>query len=587
MIPKKTRILITSGVLVLSAVTAFWTLSEKTLSNHECFVSITAREMLADGNWIMPTCNGELRLQKTPLSYWLVAGVAKITGRVSGTPFGPLSPNGNPEFTARLPSAVFAVFLVGLIIYYVSRWLTFRIAIMAALIWVTSLGCIKYAHSARPEMALTFFVALCFFAFYSAVTAGVPKRHLSRLGCPAKTRKTQIIQASIFWISFGLANLAKGPAPLPLVILPLFFYVAIFRHWKILPKLLPIAGPLIFLAIALPWPVAVAYKMNWDLTLWKREFVDRFFGSYSPGDYPFYYYLLIMFKYIAPWVVFLPMALAAPFYRVWNTKQGARGPHFAKKREMGAPPQRVMKFLWLWFVVDMVFLTINGCKRQHYMLPLMPAMAVLIGILIEDMVFVRKAYTVKYAIDTLRNHLVVIIAGAVAVPVYIAVTNPELLGEAAILSAAIMLVAVSAAVLFSKRKPALGCGAVFVGFVVLVMISYVSFVNPLDPGRYSRDFARKIAKIIPQSDRLIAYEYISPRSVQYFGRAISVTKDTAVLYEHYNQGCWVVATAARLEKLKKDDRFRRVYYEEKAKCKRRQTGAAALFHKSADVVEND
>ena len=88
--------LVACGVMLLSAVSASWTLSSRPLNNHECFVSVTAREMLESGNWVMPTCNGENRLQKTPLSYWLVAGLAKITGRVD-------------EFTTRLPSAVFAV----------------------------------------------------------------------------------------------------------------------------------------------------------------------------------------------------------------------------------------------------------------------------------------------------------------------------------------------------------------------------------------------------------------------------------------------------------------------------------------------
>ena len=89
---------------------------------------------------------------------------------------------------------------------------------------------------------------LCFLTFYSAVSA--------------KSRKRQIIYMLVFWISFGLANLAKGPAPLPLVLVPLFFYVAVFRRWKQIPKLLPIIGVVIFLAIVLPWPLAIASRLN-------------------------------------------------------------------------------------------------------------------------------------------------------------------------------------------------------------------------------------------------------------------------------------------------------------------------------------
>jgi 4-amino-4-deoxy-L-arabinose transferase-like glycosyltransferase len=550
---KKTKILLVCGVSLLAAVSASWTISEGTLGNHECFVSITAREMLVSGDWVWPTCNGQPRLLKTPLSYWLVAGLAKITGKVD-------------EFTARLPSVIFGVLSVAAILYFVSQWLTFRIAVISGGVWATSLGYIRYCHNARPEMALTFFILLCFLSFYSAVTA--------------KDRSKEVVYMLVFWTSFALANLTKGPAPLPLVLIPLFFYVSIFRRWKKLLNWVSVVGLIIFLAIVLPWPLAIAHKLHWNLGLWKVEFVDRFLGDYRPGGKPFYYYLLIMFQFIVPWVAFLPMALAAPFYRVWN-----------KKRPF-------MQFLWLWFIVDMVFLTVSGGKRQHYILPLMPAMAMLIGILIEDMAFIRKAYSQKQAKGVLRNHIVVIIAGAIITPIVMqivadrgpihsVVTNSQILAAVLMLCAITVVVVVAAAVLFAKRKPALGLGVVFSGIVVLVMIGYVTFLNPLDYNRYSRDFSWRLAEIVPQSDNLIAYEYISNRSVQYFGRAIPEITDKSVLYNRYEQGDWVVATAGHLEVLQTDGKMKMVYYKQKAERRWQQDAPGALFHKSAPFVAKE
>jgi 4-amino-4-deoxy-L-arabinose transferase-like glycosyltransferase len=376
----------------------------------------------------------------------------------------------------------------------------------------------------------------------------------------------------VFWISFGLAMLAKGPAPLPLVLVPLFFYVAVFRRWKTLPKLLPIAGVIIFLAIVLPWPLLIAHKVNWDLSVWKREFVDRFFGEYASGHKPFFYYMRVMFQFILPWAAFLPMALAAPFFRVWNKKRPA------------------MQFLWLWFVVGLAFLTINGGKRQHYILPFMPAMAILIGILLEDMIFTRKAYTSQYAAVVLRNHIIVIIAGAVAMPIYpiyIARTHSELLGGTIILAAAAIIITAAIAILFAQRHAALGCAAVFAGIVVLVMISYNSLTNPLDYNRHSRDFSRRVAEIIPQSENLVAYKFVSLRSVHYSGRVIPVITDESVLYKHYEDGDWVIATGGFLEALSQDSRFRRVWYEEEAERLGGKDTDGALFHKSAAVIKDD
>jgi 4-amino-4-deoxy-L-arabinose transferase-like glycosyltransferase len=254
---KITKGLIVCGVLLLSAVSASWTFSERTLDNHECFVSVTAREMLASGDWVWPTFNGQPRLGKTPLSYWLVAGLAKITGGVD-------------ELTARLPSVIFAVLSVVAILYFVNQWLSFRVAVLSASVWATSLGYIRYSRNARPEMALTFFILLCFLSFYSAITA--------------KDRSKQVVYMLVFWVSFALGNLAKGPAPLPLVLIPLFFYIAIFRQWRKLFNWASAAGLIIFLAIVLPWPLAIAHKLNWDMVIWKREFVDRFFGEYARGN---------------------------------------------------------------------------------------------------------------------------------------------------------------------------------------------------------------------------------------------------------------------------------------------------------------
>jgi 4-amino-4-deoxy-L-arabinose transferase-like glycosyltransferase len=537
---KTTKVFVICGVLLLSVLSASWTLSKRPLNNHECFISITAREMLESGDWTWPTCNGEPRLQKTPLSYWLVAGLARITGRVD-------------EFTTRLPSVIFGVLSVAAVLYFVNQWMTFRIAVISAGVWATSVGYICYAHSARPEMALTFFVLLCFLSFYSAVTT--------------KSKAKQVVYMLIFWISFALGNLAKGPAPLPFVLIPLFFYVSIFRQWKKLFNWVSVAGFVIFLAIILPWPLAIAHKLNWDLTLWKREFVDRFLGDYVPGHKPFYYYLLKMFMFISPWVAFLPMALAAPFYKVWN-----------KKRP-------VMQFLWLWFVVDLVFITITGGKRQHYILPLMPAMVILIGILMEDMVFVRKAYTWKYARDVLRNHIVVIFTAAIGGMVYVAKARPQLLAGTIILGIVTIIITAVIAALFAKRKPAFACGTVFAGIVVLVMIVYVVFVNPLNFNQPSKQFTQIVVEKVPVSEKLIAYKSASTRFIHYFGRRVPEIKTESEVYKLYSEGWWVVAFGRYLDELLQNGQFEIVYMQENAERHKGKTVGGALLHKSATTAK--
>jgi 4-amino-4-deoxy-L-arabinose transferase-like glycosyltransferase len=537
---KGTKSLIIYGVLLLSAVSAFWMLSLKTLDAHECFVSVTAREMLQSGDWIMPTCNGEPRINKTPLSYWLVACFSKITGQVD-------------EFTARLPSAVFAFLSAAAILYFVNGWLGLRAAALSTAVWATSLSYIRCSHTARPDMALTFFVELCFLSFYSAITAG--------------SRKSQVVYMLIFWTSFGLANLAKGPAPLPYVLVPLFFYIAVFRQWGKLPKLLPVIGTIIFLLIMLPWPLAIARQVHWDLHVWKREFVDRLVGDYQQGHYPVYFYLLMMFKYVTPWVIFLPMALAAPFYRIWNRKQP------------------VMQFLWLWFVADVVFLTIDGGKRQHYIVPLMPAMAILIGILLEDMIFVKKAYSRNFAKNTLKGHIVPIIAVMLGAAIYFSVNKPELFVTMVLLSVVTIIAVLFVTVLFVKNKPVFACLSVFIGITVWFMVAYSAIAPLSDRDRPLRNFAEKLARTVPQTEKLVAYKKVSSTFVQYFGRVVPVIKDKSALYNQYEQGDWVVGISGYENKLVQDNRMRLLCYWERDRNNEKKYPGGVLFHKSAPLIQ--
>jgi 4-amino-4-deoxy-L-arabinose transferase-like glycosyltransferase len=536
------RIFLVSGVLLLSAAASLPMLSVKTLSNHECYVSVTTREMLQSGNWVVPTCNGEPRLQKTPLSYWLVAGFSKITGRVD-------------ELATRLPSAISGILSAAAILYFVRRWLSLRAAAISAAVWVTMLSYIRYSRNGRPEMLMTLFVVVSFLSFYSAITE--------------ENRKRQVACSLVFWVSFALGNLAKGPAPIAYVGVPLFFYVLVFKQWKKVPRLLPIAGPLIFLAIVSPWPLAIASKFNWHMDIWKREFFDRFFGEYDAGHKPTYFYFYVMFLFAIPWVVFLPMALAAPFFKVWRAKSGP------------------MWFCWMWFAADFAFITIDGGKRQHYILPLMPATAILIGILIEDMAFVHSAYSLKQAKGIVRNHIVVIVAGVIGASVYAAKVYSGFFGGVMVVAGTAIAAAAVIAVLFAKGRTASGLATVFASVIVLAMVTYGAFTDSFDSERHSRDFSRRLAEIVPPSGELVGYRLVSKRTVQYFGRVVPVIENKSQLYDDYEQGSWVLATGKRLKELADDGRFRMVYYSEKAELDQQNDISGALFHKSAPVVKDE
>ena len=456
--------LVLCGLLLFGIINAFWMLPAITLEDHECFVSVTAREMVESGNWILPTMNGRPRINKTPMSYWIVAGLGKITGHIN-------------EFTTRLPSAVFAVLSALIVFCFVYKWLGFRIAAVSSAVWSTSLAYVRCSHIGRPDMAVAFFITLCLLSFYSVTNS--------------KSRREQIFYALIFWVSFGLGNLAKGPEPVPLVLLPVIVYIIVNRKWSIIPKMLPIAGILIFLAILMPWPLIVAYKVNWNLIIWKKEFIDRFFGEYAPGNNPFYFYFLMMFKYIAPYFIFLPIALMAPFFKVWSEKRD------------------VMKYLWLWFVVGIAFLTIDLGKRQHYILPLMPSMAILVGILLDDMVFCRKAFDSGFVSRLGKVHILSVIVSIIGGIVFTGFVRPEFLTGVIILCLFAAAMTGAIVLLFYRRKLKTALAFFFV-FASLLFMVYVWFnTEYVDDSRPIREFVEQITLKVPKNENLIAYKAVS------------------------------------------------------------------------------
>jgi len=243
-----------------------------------------------------------------------------------------------------------------------------------------------------------------------------------------------------------------------------------------------------------------------------------------------------------------------------------------------------MKFLWLWFVTGFAFLTVDVCRRQHYILPLMPAMAILIGILLEDVAFTRAAYTRNFAKNILKTHVIIAVAGTFVAAGYFAFAMPRLLTSIAALGAVTIIAAFFTALLFIRNKPAFACAVIFIGITAWFMISNSCFLPFLDINRSSRDFAETVARMVPQSDKLISYKGVPSEFVHYFGKTVPSINDKSQLHDYYQQGYWVVGVSERQSELARDNRFERVYYKENVTNDKNNDTGAALFHKIAPLA---
>jgi len=160
--------------------------------------------------------------------------------------------------------------------------------------------------------------------------------------------------------ALGLAMLSKGPLGLLLPGLILSLWHATRREWRRLAWLAPLA--LVSFAVYGPWFVACAIAMGSDNMA--HEFYAQNFGRFLSGsrghERPIYYFLWRM------WIDFLPWAPLLPFALLWI-------------RRAGLWRDRYLQLCLWWFGCYFAFSSIAATKRAIYLLPLYPAVALILA----------------------------------------------------------------------------------------------------------------------------------------------------------------------------------------------------------------
>jgi 4-amino-4-deoxy-L-arabinose transferase len=322
------------GVLFASlTVIAFWSfIPGVSLGDHECYVAETSREMLADGDWIVPHFSGMPRLQKSPLAYWCVAGLATVLGRFSDT-------------VVRMPSGIFGLALAGLMAGFGRRVFgAAALAWFAAAVTGFSGAWLFFTHDATVDMQLTFWCTLAGVLFWLAVNS--------------EGRGRRIGLFAAMGAAIGIGMLAKMPMP-AVVLLPgfLLYLLATGRARKIGPYVLEsLPGIALMLAIWLPWVLMVLHRLDSGVVgaKWYREFFLRYEGEIGANTQPWYYYGPLVLGMVLPWTLSLPEALAGPWlsrYRPWRD---------------------VLMLAFCIAIFNLVFFSTAGYKRSQYVLPAMP-----------------------------------------------------------------------------------------------------------------------------------------------------------------------------------------------------------------------
>jgi 4-amino-4-deoxy-L-arabinose transferase-like glycosyltransferase len=331
-----------------------------------------ARQMTVTGDWITPYFNGNTRFDKPPLIYWLMAIAYHLIGV--------------NEWAVRLPSALAAIALTVFCFFTLrflgfatlndspisqktehvsipsgerSRWFAAWVGSAAVALNVQTL---LWARTGVSDMLLSGCMGTALLAFFWGYVQP-----------PTSKAKTQWYLA--FYSLVGLAVLTKGPVGVVLPGLIIAAFTLYLGNWReVWREMQPLKGILIVLVLTVPWYVLVTLA-NGD------AFIDSFFGYHNLERFtravnnhkaPWFFYFVVVLLGFIPWSMHLPVAIAR--LRFWQRNYWRQQPRMA---HLGL-------FALMWFTVIFGFFTIAKTKLPSYVLPLIPAAAMLIGLFWSD-----------------------------------------------------------------------------------------------------------------------------------------------------------------------------------------------------------
>jgi 4-amino-4-deoxy-L-arabinose transferase-like glycosyltransferase len=303
-----------------------------------------AREMLERHDWITPMLGGHPWLEKPPLYYWQATLVYSVFG-VS-------------DWAARLPSAIDATLLV-LAVYFFMRRFRHRsesgAEIDAALMAASCAGIIAYARAASTDMPLASAFTIAMLGWWSWRESG---------------KKPYLL---IFYLALALGMLAKGPVAPFLAVIVIVIYAAAVRQIRLIAKTLWLPGILFSCAVALPWYIVVQIHNPQFV----REFIiEQNLGRFSQNLYhhsgPLGYYFPVTALALWPWTIFVAVALFQ-VVQLWRMNRSVvRATPTDSTAELGI-------FAGFWLLVPVIFFSISRSKLPGYILPGVPAGALLLA----------------------------------------------------------------------------------------------------------------------------------------------------------------------------------------------------------------
>ncbi len=303
------------------------------LTYHEAFVAQAAREMVAGGDFLVPTIDGRPWLEKPPLAFWLAALSGRVAGEVS-------------EFAARVPSAVAGTLLALGVATFAARRFGPTVGGLAGLVQVTTAWTILRGRLAEADIVLACLVTWTLVAFDRLRTEG-----------PGPVAPPAPAWRWAFFGALGASALVKGLGfGAALVLSSAAVVLAWDRDRRAIRGMIRDGkGWALAAVLALTWPALAALRHPEAVSLWTLHVTDRL--ASRPEHFiggPWWQYGPAVLLQGLPWT---PMALV-----------GARGSLRRARADRGGPD----RLLWAWAVVPVLVLSTATVKNAHYAIHALP-----------------------------------------------------------------------------------------------------------------------------------------------------------------------------------------------------------------------
>ncbi len=300
-----------------------------------------AREMFVSGDWVTIRYNGLKYFEKPPLHLWMTALAYHAFGV--------------NEWSARLWVALSGA--AGMLVTAMAarRWYGPRVGWLSVLVLLASPSWNFAAHFNALDMSVS--------ALLAGVLAGVlMAQH------PHATSAQRRRWMWFAWGAMGLAVLTKGLMGIVLPGLVLIVYTLLARDWALWRRLHLASGALLMLLIVVPWFTLVSLR-NPDFAhfFFIHEHWERYTSNVHHRAGPVWYFVPQLLVGFLPWLGLVPRTVRV-------VRQEPAGGGFRPKL-----------LLAVWAIAIFAFFSASGSKLPGYIVPIFPALAVLLALALDGL----------------------------------------------------------------------------------------------------------------------------------------------------------------------------------------------------------